>query len=87
MRTRFQYINFTKTLGGRLVCINNRTGDELGFVTWDTAWQQNVFSQSGPGIVFSAGCLRDIASFLEELPPAPRKVAEAAPAKTKKASK
>lgn len=45
------------------VCRNKRSGSAIGTVLWESGWRQYVFY---PGTaIFSAGCLRDIAAFLD----------------------
>jgi len=48
-------------------CRNRCSGDRLGTVGWYGAWRQYVYYHDRSGIVYSAGCLRDIAEFLEAL--------------------
>lgn len=45
---------------------NNRSGEVIGVIKWFGRWRQYVFF---PGLdtVYSRGCLRDIADFLETL--------------------
>ncbi len=44
---------------------NRNHGDRLGVVSWYGPWRQYVFKPASP-IVLSAGCLRDIASFVDQ---------------------
>lgn len=46
------------------VC-NRHHGDELGTVAWYGPWHQYTFRPAA-GVVFSPGCLRDVATFVEE---------------------
>ena len=46
---------------------NARSGVTLGEVAWSGAWRQYVFSPTEDETIFSAGCLRDLASFLDSV--------------------
>jgi hypothetical protein len=46
--------------------VTARSGGTLGIVQWYGAWRQYVF-QPGTMSEFSAGCLRDLAAFLERV--------------------
>lgn len=52
-----------KTKNWRVV--SKRARDELGLVSWYSAWRQYVFAPS-EDTVFSPDCLRDIADFCEQ---------------------
>lgn len=43
---------------------NNKTGDQLGIISWYTQWRQWVFS-SQPNCAFNNSCLRDVLDFME----------------------
>jgi hypothetical protein len=43
----------------------NRGGEQLGVIRWFGRWHQYVFEPSGH-TVYSAGCLRDLADFLDQ---------------------
>ena len=45
--------------------LNRKSGDELGMIAWFGPWRQYTF-RADPLAVFSAGCLNDIAAFVEE---------------------
>jgi hypothetical protein len=49
---------------GRWWVRNKRHHDVLGRIRWSGSWRCYVFEPSGPSI-YSAGCLRDVASFIE----------------------
>jgi hypothetical protein len=44
---------------------NNKSGDLLGVIRWHGPWRQYVFL-AAPLTLYSAGCLADIQSFLNE---------------------
>lgn len=48
------------------VVTNNRSGARLGTVKWLGRWRQYTFFPE-TDCVFSAGCLRDIADYIERL--------------------
>ena len=48
------------------LCINNRSGSELGIIKWYGAWRQYCYFPTAQA-VYSKGCLEDIAQFLREL--------------------
>ena len=48
------------------VCLNRKAGTTLGRVYWQFGWRQYVFEPEAKRI-FSAGCLRDIAKFLDDV--------------------
>jgi len=66
----YKYINFVlqekkvKTQVWR--CENTSSGDELGIVKWYGPWRRYCYFPSGPA-VYSAGCLKDITHFIEQL--------------------
>lgn len=70
MKTEFKYIYFNEIsyVGRtrRFQCINKKHGSLLGMVGWWSPWRQYCFS-ANDHIVLSAGCLKDITSFIEEL--------------------
>lgn len=73
MQTDFKWIRFEEETPRanirtrRFVCRNQRSGDELGRVLYFAGWRQYVFEPVCDLVVFNAGCLRDIAQFLEGL--------------------
>lgn len=73
MKTRFRFINFQENVSlfdefdNAWAIHNNRSGDVIGMVTWDAEWRQWVFSTEHENAIFSSGCLRDIASFMDGL--------------------
>ena len=71
MQTRYEFINFVevfeKAFTTKWICRNNETRIELGAVEWYSYWSQYCFTPASTRSVFSAGCLRDIADFIEQL--------------------
>jgi hypothetical protein len=65
-RTRFPFIHFAQSGPEWFCCRNNKTGVELGTVTWYKPWGQWVFEASGTA-VFSADCLADVRTFILSL--------------------
>lgn len=45
---------------------NLRSGDELGTIHWHGQWRQYVYNPAD-FTMYSAGCLRDVAGFVEGL--------------------
>lgn len=45
---------------------NNKSGEQLGILSWYKPWKQYVFS-SHEGCVFNHSCLSDILGFLKSL--------------------
>jgi hypothetical protein len=41
-------------------------GDWLGVIRWHTGWRQYIFDPASDSI-YSAGCLRDLAAFLDKV--------------------
>lgn len=68
--TRYKYIHFVEIAKrpktSLFSCRNNKSGAELGRVCWYRPWRQYCFSAWG-NEVYSSGCLRDIAQFLDFL--------------------
>lgn len=66
----FEYIHFTLAGGtGKTsvwACRNNKSGAELGLVRWNGAWRQYCYYPSADA-VYSEGCLKDIAVFLDQV--------------------
>jgi hypothetical protein len=48
------------------VC-NRRYGCRLGTIRWWSAWRQYCFFPENDDLVFSAGCMREIADYVERL--------------------
>lgn len=69
VKTDFEFISFrdaSEYVTGKTkawVCLNKKSGGALGGVRWHGPWRQYCFFPSDA--LFSAGCLRDIAEFLE----------------------
>ena len=71
MTTRFAFIHFdpapTKAKAtSKWTCRNNNSGEELGEVCYYPAWRQYCYFPTCPA-VYSAGCLKDIQTFLTAL--------------------
>lgn len=72
MKQRYQFIHFEEVHDSvaRVTkvysCRNNRSGDELGEIRWYGAWRQYCYFPTVQA-VYSAGCLRDIDSFVTAL--------------------
>lgn len=75
MKTDYEFIHFVqvaqKPKTAVFDCLNNRSSDKLGEVKWYPAWRQYCYFPAVQA-VYSAGCLRDIQEFLNNL----RKTAE-----------
>jgi len=72
MKTQYQYIHFDKkfNLAKTTIwaCVNNNGGYELGEVKWSPGWRQYCYFPLHPNkSVYSSGCLKDIADFIEQL--------------------
>jgi len=71
LKTQFEFINFrdvSEYCTGKTkawVCVNNKSGGALGSVRWHGPWRQYCFFPEDA--LFSAGCLKDIAAFLESV--------------------
>lgn len=70
MKDHYQYIHFVKVAEKPKTavyhCLNNSTDDKLGEVYWYPAWRQYCYFPSAYA-VYSAGCLKDIQDFIEQL--------------------
>ncbi len=70
MKTEYQYLTFVKTADKPKTsvwsCRNRHFGEELGTVQWDFGWRQYIYSPAVQA-VYSAGCLSDIADFIQQL--------------------
>lgn len=64
MKTHYKYVQFREQSEGHWVCLNNRRLDELGQVVYNARWRRFVY-QPTVSAIYSAGCLRDIAEFIE----------------------
>jgi len=71
LATEYRYIHFielsikgckTTTYSVR----NNKSDDSLGLIQWYPQWRQYIFFPANDTI-YSAGCLRDIDTFITEL--------------------
>lgn len=47
--------------------LNTRSRDQLGRVEWYPEWRQFVLVAESRTVVWSSGCLRDVARFMDEL--------------------
>ncbi len=71
MQTRYEYLVFEKAAQqppktSSWECKNIRSGTMLGVVKWYGSWRQYCYFPTVQA-VYSAGCLKDIADFLEQL--------------------
>ncbi len=72
MKTEYQYLRFevqprpANRKTDIYSCRNKRHGEELGTVQWFAGWRQYCYFPTCPAD-YSAGCLRDIAEFLDAL--------------------
>lgn len=70
MKTDYEYIHFVKIEDKPKTsvwsCRNTHHGEELGQILWFAKWRQYCYVPSTQAW-YSIGCLRDIASFIEEL--------------------
>ena len=71
MKTDFEYIRFVnQTPEGRKTsiwsCKNIHHGDELGIIKWYGGWRTYCYYPTVQA-VYSQGCLRDIAEFINLL--------------------
>ena len=53
--------------------VNKRWGDRLGTIQWYGAWRQYCFVPVNDAVIFSAGCLLEIAAFCKAATDAHRK--------------
>jgi hypothetical protein len=44
---------------------STHSGDLLGYVSWENGWRQYV-ARSSDNIIWSVGCLRQLADFIEQ---------------------
>ena len=66
LRTHYKHIYFEQRADKDWDCLNNKSNTLLGWISWYYSWKNYVFTGSTTSI-FDAGCLRDIADFLEQL--------------------
>ena len=64
-----KYLNFlyscpTKRKTLRWIVSSVSLGEDLGYIEWYAPWRQYCY-HSMDGLVFSVGCLREIADFIE----------------------
>ncbi|HRG29356.1 MAG TPA: hypothetical protein PLJ00_15770 [Chitinophagales bacterium] len=50
----------------KLITVTNKSGQVLGAIHWERGWRKYVFNCNAD-IIFDAGCLNDIATFLTDL--------------------
>jgi len=67
---RYEYISFDeKDVPGRKTkvweCSNNKSNVVLGIVKWHPQWRQYCYFPTAQA-VYSAGCLKDIADFIQK---------------------
>jgi hypothetical protein len=72
VKTEFEYLRFVELprkperRTGNYSCQNRSSSQELGKVMWHGPWRQYCYFPTVQA-VYSAGCLRDMAEFLEGL--------------------
>lgn len=68
MKTRYKFIHFEQhdLAPEDWVCLNNKSGSVLGFVTRYSLWKQWVFVPQAD-IVLSGSCMLDVIDFLRQL--------------------
>lgn len=70
MRTEYVYLTFVKVESTskteKYMCLNKKSGGQLGEVKWYGAWRQYCYFPLVQAI-YSSGCLNDIADFLNQL--------------------
>lgn len=70
MKTEFQYIKMVEIAKKPKTTVwevQNKKGEySLGVIKWNPGWRQYCYFPDN-GLVFSAGCLKDIYSFITEL--------------------
>lgn len=66
LKTKYYFINFVKE-DDSWFCKNNKNGGELCEIQYYPYFKQWSVVQFNTQAVFSAGCLKDIANFLEQL--------------------
>jgi len=72
MKTIFEFIEFKQVPNPgkttqKWLCRNRKSGTVLTEIKYEPGWRQYISDQQEPGMIFSAGCQRDIAEFLESL--------------------
>ena len=68
MKTEFKYIRFDQVITTLWLCKNKKSGEVLAGIEWYREWNQICFYPNAD-TVFSPDCLRDIADFIDSLPP------------------
>ena len=70
MKTEFKYIRMVKIADKPKTSVwevqNMKWEYSLGIIKWNPGWRQYCYYPDNE-LVFSAGCLRDIVSFIAEL--------------------
>lgn len=69
MNTTYKYIEFIEVEQKPKVweCRNKHYHSVLGVVKWYVPWRQYIYCETvAVGVIYSAGCLRDIADFVEQ---------------------
>ena len=69
LKTKYKYIEFKESIFLKIwTCMNRKDKTELGTVEFEALWNQYVFCTNNEiYVMFSAGCLRDIAHFIKQL--------------------
>lgn len=70
IKTEYKFIRFKwvedKPKTSVWLCLNNNSDSGLGVVRWETRWRQYCYFPLGTTL-YSAGCLNDIADFINQL--------------------
>jgi hypothetical protein len=72
MKTRFQFIHFDEqvakepTIHPAYTCRNNKSGETLAEILWDSAWRCYIM-RVRPYTIWSMGCLEDVQAFVQQL--------------------
>jgi hypothetical protein len=73
MKIDYEYLHFKRLMDDsgkskttKWSCCNKKSGGELGIVKWYPGWRQYCYFPTVQA-VYSVGCLKDIAEFIEQL--------------------
>jgi hypothetical protein len=70
MKTEYQFLHFVKVEQKPKTmvwsCQAHHGNDELGIIKWFASWRQYCYFPSVQS-VYSTGCLKDIADFIDQL--------------------
>ena len=67
MKAKYKYVHFEDNGSGGYWCLNNKSGDILGEITYYARWKDYVFSAWNDLCVFNATCLDDISEFMKSV--------------------